>query len=275
MSLAGIGSIAGGISQGLGPYLQAYEQQLQTNNVNTAVGEAIYAKYGVTPPTQQSGMGALFPQTSAQAAPQQTSISPPPQTQISAPPSMGQGGVAQSPVPTLQPSQPLSITPPSQVTAPPLSPGTAPDLAPPTTPGSSPSPVVAQPPQTQASPLPKGAPQTAVPGSLGTQATPPAGPQPQSQAQPQFQQQDQLRPDQPQTVQQNLDKYKGMFDDYNLLSSNLLKTPGMTPLKLGRIVNSRGFENMLTQQGLAAYRAAGLGIRQENTDISGQRLGAL
>src|SRR5208282_221758 len=114
--------------------------------------------------------------------------------------------------------------------------------------------------------------------SLGTQATPPTGgaPQQQAQAQPQFQQEDQLRQERQQEAQQtNLDKYKGMFNDYNTIAQNLLKTPGMTPQKLGRIMNSRGLQNMLTQEGLAAYRAAGLGIRQENTDISGQRLGAL
>src|SRR5208282_4906822 len=158
MNLGGLGSLAGGISEGLG-------NQLQINNDNTATGLAYYAKYGVTPPsTGLFGLGSLFGQGQQQGmgsvasnAPQQTSISPPPQTQASAPPSMGQGGVAQSPVPTPQPSQPLSITPPSQVssTQTPLS--TPPDLAPPTAQGTPTS--VVQPPQTQASPLPKGAPQ--------------------------------------------------------------------------------------------------------------------
>jgi len=117
-----------------------------------------------------------------------------------------------------------------------------------------------------------------VPGALGTQATPPTGgaPQQQAQAQSQFQQEDQLRQeDQRQAIQQNLDKYKGMFDDHNVIAQNLLKTPGMNPTKLGRIMNSKGVQDMLTQEGLFAYRAAGLGIRQENTDISGRRLGDL
>lgn len=118
--------------------------------------------------------------------------------------------------------------------------------------------------------MPRGAPMNAIAGSpqgLGPQAAN----APQQQAVPSAQPQQPQQQAPGQQGQPN-PRFNGMFD-FNTLVGNLLKTPGMTPQKLGQITRQPAFEKMLTQEGLNQYRALNLGMQQQRTDISRGNLG--
>lgn len=288
--LTGLGDIAGGAAAPIQQDLNQYFQQQQANQDATNAGLGVYAMLGITPPaTQQQGglgsiLGGLFggqqgQQGAQQAAPPPPSTPPPAaplmqaniqQPQITPPPSLGQGGSARSPMPAPQ-AAPTQIQGPGQGQSPLNAPSAAPNA--PVSPSASiqgnpvaPAALQGAPPP-PGPPVPRGQPGTAQPGvtAPGQQAqqvpTPPPPAQPA--AQPQAQAQNQAVQPQNQQAGQALDKYKDMFD-YPTLVKNLVNTPGMNPTKLGKIISSDGFKNMLTQEGLAQYRAAGLGIRQGN-----------
>lgn len=289
--LTGLGDIAGGAAAPLQQDLNQYFQQQQANQDATNAGLGVYAMLGITPPaTQQQGglgsiLGGLFGGQQGQQGAQQAAP-PPPSTpspaaplmqaniqtpQISPPPTMGQGGTARSPMPAPQ-AAPTQIQGPGQGQSPLNAPSAAPNT--PVSPSASiqgnpvaPAALQGAPPP-PGPPVPRGQPGTAQPGvtAPGQQAQQvPTPPPAQPAAQPQAQAQNQAVQPQNQQQGQSLDHYKDMFD-YPTLVKNLVNTPGMNPTKLGKIISSDGFKNMLTQEGLAQYRAAGLGIKTGNLD---------
>ncbi len=218
--LQGLGAVAGGVDQTLGPLLQQYQQ-------NVATGQGIAAMYGGLPQQQQGGGGA---------SPLQSLMgSGPPNVPVNAPetPQLGQGGTAQSPMP--QPSA-VPVTPPSMPTPAPAIPSGQPRTA-----------VGVPPPQPQGQPA----------------STPSPQPAPAQQS-AELQQQAQTR------RQPDLTQFNGMFD-FNHLMHNLVQTPGMNYEKLGKIANSRTFENMLNQQGLQQFRMLNLGIHEQNAQTAETR----
>ena len=88
-----LGPLAGGFNQTFAPGLQQLEQ-------DSATGQGLYAMMGMSPPQQQGGLGSL-----AGGAPN---------VPVQAPtgPQLGQGGVAQSPMP-----QPAAVSVPAPVLA--------------------------------------------------------------------------------------------------------------------------------------------------------------
>ena len=94
--------------------------------------------------------------------------------------------------------------------------------------------------------------------------------QPSQTQQPQLPQQSQVVQNQ-QPKGPDLSMHNGMYDLPTMLN-NLVRQPGMTPQKLGRIANSRAFEAMMNNQGLQQYRMLGLGLRQEGLNIQQDRL---
>ena len=89
-----LGPLAGGFNQTFAPGLQQLEQ-------DSATGQGLYAMMGMTPPQQQGGLGSLL---SGGA----------PNVPVQAPtgPQIGQGGVAQSPMP-----QPAAVSVPAPALA--------------------------------------------------------------------------------------------------------------------------------------------------------------
>ena len=209
-----LGPLAGGFNSTFAPQLQQYQN-------DAATGEGLYAMMGMTPPQQQGGLGSLF---SGGA----------PNVPVQAPtgPQLGQGGVAQSPMP-----QPAAVS----VPAPALARGQ------PMTANAGQSPPMGQ---------GQGAP---------SQTPPMAQPQQTAQLSPQLQNQ-QNAPQQP----PDLSRFDGQFD-FNHLMQNLVRSPGMNPQKLGRIARSPAFERMLNQEGLNQYRNLGLGIRADNAETARKR----
>lgn len=57
--LGALGSIAGGLSQGLNSTIPQYFQLQEQNLQNTATGEGVYAMLGISPPTTPSPMSGL------------------------------------------------------------------------------------------------------------------------------------------------------------------------------------------------------------------------
>jgi hypothetical protein len=281
--LTGLGDIAGGAAAPLQQDLNQYFQQQQANQDATNAGLGVYAMLGIPPPSTpqqgQGGLGGILSsllgggqqgQQQAQApssqAPPPPAMSPLMQANIQQPPpaqmpQLGQGGQARSPMSAPQ-AAPAQIQGPGQGQSP-LNVATAAPNAPvpsASIQGNPVAPVALQgAPPAPVPPVPRGQPATAQPGVTAPGQQPQAAPPPQPQAQQQQNQAIQPQSQQP-GQQQAMDKYKDMFD-YPTLVRNLVNTPGMNPTKLGKIISSDGFKNMLTQEGLAQYRNANLGIR--------------
>lgn len=274
--LQGLGDIAGGAAPELNQAINQYFQVQQQNKDATNAGLGVYAMLGIDPPQQQQqgGLGSILgglmgggqgQQAQQQQAPPMSSLpqTPVQQPQIAPPQQLGQGGQARSPMPVPQPAaSPQQATPAAAPNAPVPSQGIQGNPAPPAAlQGAPPAP---------GPPVAVGQPKTAQPGVTAPgQSVPVPGPSPAAQptAQPQ-------QPPAQQAQQQAsaVDKYKDMFD-YPTLVRNLVNTPNMNPTKLGKIISSDGFKNMLTQEGLAQYRAAGLGIREQNAQTAQGNLG--
>ena len=279
--LTGLGAFAGGLAPGL----EQYAAQQRQNATDTAVGESIYAMAGMTPPQapqfgqgQQGGLGSIL---GSLTAPFSALGGGPSANQ--APPLAALSGGQSPPVSIPPVSQPSFQAPLGRQSGPspllaqgssfsPQAAPQAPQNAPLTLPGAVQTP---PPPATFSGgqtppPLAPGAPTTAQPGSQTPGQSQSAGAGPPYSTQAQLQQpQNRQQPDQPQGP--DLSKYNNMFD-MNTLIRALANNPGMTPLKIGRIVRSEGFRNMLTQEGLNQYRAANLDVHRENAEIARERL---
>ena len=271
--LSGLGAVAGGFSD------SGFFQQMKQNQQDANVGQALYGLSGASVPQQQqsplggvlggigSGISSLFGggqqgggQQQQQApkftpSPQPAMISAPQQQPMPQPPPVQQQPIPQpSPVqqqpmlqqPMLQQQQLLQPSPVQASAATPT----------PAMPQQPAGPMIANP---GGGITPQQAPQIGgPPAPSSAQGTAALLQQQQPQRPPQQQQQ------QPQ--QQPMPQMQGQINDPISLIARLTRTPGMTPLKLGQLVRSPGFTNLLNQEGLAQYRAIMGGLHADASE---------